>query len=174
MMIRRHRAVLVLGWLVVMLVAGFAIVGHERTLREGEFVLLELTPVDPRSLMQGDFMRLGYAIDRQLATQQRQRDPEALPPLVHIVVDEQRRGRFLQVADWPAQEPEVLTLRLRRQSGQYSVGPDAFFFQEGTAERYEPARWGGFRVAANGHAILVSLHDEALEKLGTDPLPSEK
>ncbi|TVP90183.1 MAG: hypothetical protein EA348_06720 [Pseudomonadaceae bacterium] len=173
-MIRRHPGVLMFGWLLVILVAGYAIVGHERTLREGEFVLLELTPVDPRSLLQGDYMQLGFAIDRQLTNQQQRRETRALPPYVHIVVDDQRRGRFLQVADWPAQEPNVLTLRLRRQGGQYSVGPNGYFFQEGTAERYEPARWGGFRVAANGHAMLVSLHDEGLEALGADPAPSEK
>ena len=30
-------------------------------------MLLELAPVDPRSLIQGDYMRLDYAIARDLA-----------------------------------------------------------------------------------------------------------
>ncbi|SDU14609.1 GDYXXLXY domain-containing protein [Halopseudomonas salegens] len=124
---RRHPGVMVVGWLLVMLVAGFAIYGHERTLREGEFVLLELAPVDPRSLMQGDYMQLSFAIDRQLADQQRSREVRALPPFAHIHVDEQRRGRFLQLSDLPARESEVVTLRLRRNSGQYSVGPNGYF-----------------------------------------------
>ena len=32
----------------------------EQTLKDGQLVLLQLAPVDPRSLMQGDYMRLNY------------------------------------------------------------------------------------------------------------------
>ena len=34
----------------------------EQHLSNGEVVLLELAPVDPRSLMQGDYMRLRFAL----------------------------------------------------------------------------------------------------------------
>ena len=37
----------------------------EHAMSSGETVLLELAPVDPRSLMQGDYMRLSYALARQ-------------------------------------------------------------------------------------------------------------
>lgn len=42
------------------------------------------------------------------------------------------------------------------------LAPVDFFFQEGTAER---ARWGEFRVSADGKALLRHLRDEALEQL---------
>ena len=46
------------------------------------------------------------------------------------------------------------------------IGPDAFFFPEGTAERYEAAAWGEFRVADDGSALLTGLRDARLEPLG--------
>ena len=54
----------VLGMILV--VANFSIAGKERVLREGQTVLLQLAPLDPRSLIQGDFMALRHqALGRQ-------------------------------------------------------------------------------------------------------------
>ena len=39
-----------------------SILQKEELLSNGQLILLELVPVDPRSLMQGDYMRLRYAI----------------------------------------------------------------------------------------------------------------
>ena len=58
---RRHLAVL-LG-LVILLLVNRAIWDKEQQLRDGRVVLLALAPVDPRSLMQGDYMRLRYAVE---------------------------------------------------------------------------------------------------------------
>lgn len=57
------RTIVILLNLVLLL--GFfnwSVVQKEETLAKGRLVLLELAPVDPRSLMQGDYMRLNYAI----------------------------------------------------------------------------------------------------------------
>jgi hypothetical protein len=39
------------------------------------------------------------------------------------------------------------------------------FFEEGTADRYTAARYGEFRVAADGESILTGLRDRDLEAL---------
>ncbi|MGL5293385.1 MAG: GDYXXLXY domain-containing protein, partial [Aeromonas sp.] len=49
--------VLITG-LAILVAINIAVWHHERALSQGEVVLLELAPVDPRSLMQGDYMRL--------------------------------------------------------------------------------------------------------------------
>ena len=51
-------SVLVLG------VLNYGIYQKEQIKNQGDIVLLELAPVDPRSLMQGDYMRLRYAVER--------------------------------------------------------------------------------------------------------------
>src|SRR5690606_19512775 len=61
-----ERGGIVAAWLLVGVVVVHAVLGFERTLRDGQLVLLELAPVDPRSLMQGDYMALRFAVDAQL------------------------------------------------------------------------------------------------------------
>ena len=61
------RAGLVIGGLLLVLgVANLQIVQKERLLRDGDWASLALAPVDPRSLIQGDYMALDYAIARQV------------------------------------------------------------------------------------------------------------
>ncbi|MET0346848.1 MAG: GDYXXLXY domain-containing protein [Casimicrobiaceae bacterium] len=48
------------------------------------------------------------------------------------------------------------------------LGTNAFFFEEGTGDRYAGARYGEFRVAPDGEAILTGLRDGAL----TPPRPA--
>ncbi|GHU12428.1 membrane protein [Betaproteobacteria bacterium] len=150
--------------LLLTLAAAFAIVpalwavwDHERTLAEGEIVLLELAPVDPRSLMQGDYMALRFAIDRNL-------DDEA--DYAWLTLDPERRASLQQTS--PALPPPqgVLAMRIRKYQGHPTIGPNAFFFQEGTSERFDAAKWGEFRVAPNGKALLTHLRNEKLERLG--------
>ena len=46
----------------------YSIAQKERLLASGAVVFLELAPVDPRSLMQGDYMALRFAIADQIST----------------------------------------------------------------------------------------------------------
>jgi len=43
---------------------------------------------------------------------------------------------------------------------------NAWFFKEGTARLYEPARYGEFRVSPSGELLLVSMRDKDLGRLG--------
>lgn len=59
-------AIIIVATLVVVLLLFVkAVWDKESTIKEGKLVLLELAPVDPRSLMQGDYMQLNYAITRE-------------------------------------------------------------------------------------------------------------
>ncbi|MFZ2290550.1 MAG: GDYXXLXY domain-containing protein [Halopseudomonas yangmingensis] len=154
--------------LLVMLAALWAVTGHERTLREGQLVLLELAPVDPRSLMQGDYMALRFAVDRQLSAQSGwPEQPKAgVPRYAWLRLDEQRRAQLVAVDDQLPPPGDLLAMRVRRVEAGYSLGPNVFFFEEGQAEVFEAARWGAFRVAADGTALLTALYDQQLQVLG--------
>ena len=46
------------------------------------------------------------------------------------------------------------------------LGTNAYFFAEGTAERYTPARYGEFKLSREtGEAVLVGLRDAELNGL---------
>jgi uncharacterized membrane-anchored protein len=50
-------------------------------------------------------------------------------------------------------------------AGRPKFGTNAFFFEEGTADRYADARYGEIRVDAEGEAILTGLRDRDLRPL---------
>ncbi len=56
-------------------------------------------------------------------------------------------------------------LRYRLRGGEPKLATNAFFFEEGQAERYGTARYGEFRVGEDGESILTSLRDPALKPL---------
>jgi uncharacterized membrane-anchored protein len=150
------------GLLLALGVPNIAIVRKERLLASGTSILLELAPVDPRSLIQGDYMRLDYAITRTLE------GASEWPRDGHLVVrvDENGVGHFVRRhrADTPLANGERLVL-YRRRGGRVRVGTDAFHFQEGAAGRYETARYGELRVDDSGASVLVGLRDAARSPL---------
>uniref|UniRef100_UPI00194032D6 GDYXXLXY domain-containing protein n=1 Tax=Bordetella pseudohinzii TaxID=1331258 RepID=UPI00194032D6 len=58
---RRRAAVVLAGLALVLAVCNITIYQREQLLAHGQVAILELAPVDPRSLMQGDYMALRFA-----------------------------------------------------------------------------------------------------------------
>jgi uncharacterized membrane-anchored protein len=148
------RAVIAAGALLVLAAINASIYAKERVIREGELVFLELAPVDPRSLMQGDYMALRFVIAGEI-------DPAHSDRTVPVELDERRVARR---AGPDAADP--LRIRYRVRQGEIWLGTNAYFFEEGTAARYTGARFGEFRVDRRRHeAVLVGLRNAALERL---------
>ncbi len=151
------------GLALALLVPTGLIIQKERVLASGQTVLLELAPRDPRSLMQGDYMVLDYAISREQASAAAgQRDG-------HLVLrlDEQGVGHFVRFhsPDVPL-GPGEFKLQYRYRQHRLRLGAESFFFQEGHASRYEQARYGELRVAGSGSSVLVGLRDEQRAPMG--------
>ena len=83
-----------------------------------------------------------------------------------VRLDEQRVAHFQRLEKGAALSDKERRLRYRLRNGQVSFATDAFFFQEGHAERYVSARYGQFRMNAQGELLLVAMYDEALNRLG--------
>lgn len=158
-----RKAILLLAGLVILAFVNFGIYQHERLLTEGRIVLLRLSPVDPRSLMQGDYMRLNFEVADQAF------QPAASIPKAdgHVVVlpDSHGIGRFRRFGDGRPLAPGEIALRYRVRSGQPNFATDAYFFEEGRADHYARAAFGEFRVGADGEMILTGLRGPRLEKL---------
>ncbi|MGN5062436.1 GDYXXLXY domain-containing protein [Aeromonas sp. 6P] len=139
---------------------------YEHAMSSGEVVLLRLAPVDPRSLMQGDYMRLNYEIARELtsrdarATQNKGSDTLVIRLDAHQVATLVADGKPDRLAS------DERLLQVHQSERQWQIGPDAYFFEEGTGEQYETARYGEFRLQADGKTLLVGLRDEAYQPIG--------
>ncbi|MCC5883827.1 MAG: GDYXXLXY domain-containing protein [Halomonas sp.] len=164
--------VVVAATALILVLVNMAIWGKERHLAEGQAVYLELAPVDPRSLMQGDYMALNFEVGNRIRDalySARLEGGERQTANGHVVVRLDDRGIAHLQRLGSAEEAlggDEMPLRYRLRNGQVRFATDAFFFQEGHAERYEPARYGQFRVNERGEPLLVSLHNDELELLG--------
>ena len=155
------RALIAVGAAVVLAAVNLSILGKEAIKRDGAVVYLDLQPVDPRSLMQGDYMTLRFRLAQEIESRDRAGMREGEVGLAGVLVDEQRVGRLAQAGAAP-----TLRIRYRARKGRVWLGTNAFFFEEGSESRYAPARYGEFRVdAASGEAVLVGLRDAMLKAL---------
>ena len=173
-------ASVLLGTVLVLGVANVAIVQKERILSDGQTVLLELAPVDPRSLMQGDYMSLNFALSQNLSALSWGLPKDVLAKMdaqqwvvVAVKLDEnkvaQLKGVYLEqdgqerlwTEEGPVAEPsDVMRLRMRRHRSNWTPGTDAWFFAEGSADRFDAARYGEFAVVEGGQSLLRAMLDE--------------
>ena len=146
--------------LLILAVSALTVWRFEQTLASGQTLIFELAPVDPRSIMQGDYMALAYAIDREL------RDDAGKFKYVWFSLSDQGIANLHSLSNDLPQQQGLIGVLLRQRDGIYSVGPNGFFFAEGTAAVYEAARYGQFKVDSSGKALLTGLLDEDLQLLG--------
>ena len=154
---------------IVLIAVNYSIFKKERHLSEGRVVYLELAPVDPRSLMQGDFMALRFRVAEQvrqalpkLEKRRRwQHDIDAQDGYAVVVLDQRGVASFKRLA---LSDSELL-LRYRVRNNAVKFATNAFFFQEGTAQVYTSARFGQFRVDNSGELLLAGMYDKYLVRL---------
>jgi uncharacterized membrane-anchored protein len=161
-----RKAIAVAAGLLVLVAVNWNIHGREQLLAQGRVVLLELAPLDPRSLMQGDYMALRFMVEGMARGDLGKQAEDG-----HIVVKLAERGvgKFVRRdADEPLAADEA-RLRYRVREGKVKFATNAFFFQEGTARIYERARYGEFRVAPNGDLLLTHMIGANFERLGPPP-----
>jgi uncharacterized membrane-anchored protein len=145
--------------------ANVAIWQKEDLIAQGQPVFVELAPVDPRSLMQGDFMRLNFRLPVDTQGELEQLLTRKRP---HAVARRDARGvaTLLRIdAGGTALAADELRIELTPKNGRWILVTDAWFFKEGDGERWSRARYGEFRVAADGRALLVGMADADLRRI---------
>jgi len=155
---------LALAALAGLLMVNMGIAQKERLIASGEPLFVELAPVDPRSLMQGDFMRLNYDILSRSGEPAPR--PGAQRPLLVLERDALGVGRFVRrFEDGATLAPNERLLELSPKDGRWTVVSDAWFFKEGEGMRWQGARYAELRVLPDGRALLVGLRGPELQPL---------
>ncbi|MHB8707992.1 MAG: GDYXXLXY domain-containing protein [Desulfuromonadales bacterium] len=161
-----RKAILLVAAAIVLVLVNVSIWQREALITSGRTVLLELAPVDPRSLMQGDYMALRFKVANDAFPQGQIKGLK--DGRVVLAVDSRDVGTFRRFDDGGAAADEAL-LRYRIRNSQPKFATNAFFFQERQGEFYREARYGEFRVSPDGEAILVALRGAELQTLGPQP-----
>jgi uncharacterized membrane-anchored protein len=146
--------------LLVLVAVNLLIVTKEDTLARGHTMLLRLAPVDPRSLIQGDYMVLRYTMAREIPAAQLEDKGCIVVSLAENDVAKfvrVHKGESLQTGDH---------LLFYRSRGGLRLGAESFMFQEGDADLYSKARYGELKVDKSGASVLVGLRGDDFKPLG--------
>ncbi|MCK6508619.1 GDYXXLXY domain-containing protein [Myxococcota bacterium] len=157
---------------VALVVPNWLIFQKEQLLREGKSVYLRLAPVDPRSLMQGDYMILRYQISEQA-----ERQHKRLPPSGRLVlsVDAQGVGSFRRLdSGSETLAANEIFFQYKFRKNRVQLGAESFFFQEGRATWYDRARYAELKVTSAGNAVLVGLCNDDLRRIVAPKRPSAR
>jgi uncharacterized membrane-anchored protein len=124
--------IIVLNLIILLVYFNYSVVKKEELLKDGQLVLLKLAPLDPRSLMQGDYMALRYDISENI-------DYKNMPKRGYCVVRIDLCGvaktvRF-QEDIVPLNKGEILIKYNAPNRWNVNIGAESFFFQEGQAEK---------------------------------------
>lgn len=150
--------------LVILMGVNVSIWHKEQLLAHGKTVFLALAPVDPRSLMQGDYMALRFALEQDIAPQLPHDKTQNADGYVVVNINAQGVGEFAQLqANLPSSlSSQQIALRYRVREGKIKFATNAFFFEEGQADVYAQAKYGEFKVADDGELLLTDLRGENL------------
>lgn len=163
------------AWLGILIFANYNIVKFEGVLNQGKPIILKLAPVDPRSLMQGDFMALNYeiltSVRETLTSEDAYNENKQEKEKAYLLVkyDKHNVAVFCRLEENVPQqfngcEPNIyLPLNL---SSYWSpqLPTHSYFFSEGKGAYYAKAQYGEYRFK-DGTALLFRLLDENLNPL---------
>lgn len=157
-------ALIAMGVVLVSLAAGQAVRASEKLLAEGRRIYIPLRPVDPRSLVQGDYMALAFDTGA-LPDPGRAGDGRALsgPHVAVAAIDARGVAKFVALDAPPAQGQVPVQIRVKNR--RWFVGSDAWYFEEGRAQDYGGAKFGQFRLGEDGRLLLTGMADENLRPL---------
>lgn len=156
---------------VILAIINFSIYSKEQHLKLDSSIYLQLVPVDPRSLMQGDYMALRFVVANKLShALLKKADPQSIKNKltthngkVVVKLDKKRIATFLRIYQGEALQANELILNYRVRNNKIKFASNAFFFEEGTAEAYAQARYGEFKVDPQGGLLLKAMFTRQLK-----------
>lgn len=154
-MTRLKKGIILLNLLAFLTFMVYAVWQKETILKEGKLISLKLAPIDPRSLLQGDYMELRYEIVPRFSILK----DMPLRGFIIVTLDSnglasykrwQKNSSPLGSDEWPIEYT-------RTTPSELNIGAPAYFFEEGMQKKYSNATYGLLRVDKKGRSVLVGL-----------------
>lgn len=152
-----------LNLVLVFIFFGVTVVKNENVLAKGQELYLSLYISDPRSLMQGDYMELRYALTEQI--RQKKTDKENGYAVVNVSDGSLIR---LQKDVVPVVKGEVAIRYVYDDKiwPKVMLSNHSFMFQEGNSHYYNGARYALVKVDKRGNIHVLHLCDSNKQILG--------
>ncbi|SPY33598.1 GDYXXLXY domain-containing protein [Pasteurella canis] len=151
------------------LATNYSIYKYEDILNTGEPIILKTAPLDPRSLMQGDYMSLNYEILQDIYNIWYE-DPSDGASFVYALLKRDELGITMLCrlqktvpTSFDGCTPDIY-LPINVAHWQPRLPSQDYFFAEGKGEYYAQAEYAEYRFK-NGKALLFQLLDKNLNPL---------
>ena len=134
----------------------------EQLLANGDVVKLELQPIDPRSMLQGDYLSLQYKISFPYRTDIEDPNREPRSGKVTVVIEPVGNGvyqfnRLAKPGDTLQPNERIITGRWNGYDQIY-YGIETYFVEEGKGiALQEKVKFAEIRLSRSGDALLVKL-----------------
>lgn len=161
-----RNATLFIATILIFIIFNAMIFQKQRLLRSGETVYFAITPSDPRSLMQGDYMAFRYRLSDEISNSHLTSAKNN--GYLVIAYDEQSVGHFVRFYDGKklAANEKLLKYRHDPQNlASYTIKPNSFFFQEKLAGDFQKAKYAIFHYQGEKDYLLVGLGDSDKKRI---------
>ncbi|WP_109059756.1 GDYXXLXY domain-containing protein [Aggregatibacter aphrophilus] len=163
--------------LLILIPLNYKVQQFEDVLATGKPVVLKIAPVDPRSLMQGDYMALSYAILNDIRANlnesedgvilaKEKKHPSKVYALIHQ--DEQGVATLCRVEDSLPNDFKDCVANVYLPVNNFKWLPELpsqeYFFAEGKGQHYAQAEYAEYRFK-DGILLLARLLDKDLKAL---------
>ena len=153
---------------------------RDQLILTGKEIMLELAPVDPLSLLQGQYLIIDFKLeDAEIEFDENKINSEKVSygyrhHRIVLSYNESGVAKFNRFEDDQPLNSDELLFKVRRATRRNNtkyfykidVSQNSFLIEENTEKKYEEkAKYGVFRVGPDGDYVLVDLADKDLNKL---------
>ncbi|WP_314295144.1 GDYXXLXY domain-containing protein [Fusobacterium periodonticum] len=182
---KMKKILIVVNIVLLFVITGFSAQKEESYKKLDSYFYLELRPVDPRSLLQGDYMTLNYDILDQTTEfiynnrtyiydgenenevdeiRELRKLADAKRAYIAIRLDENKVAKFVKLTKEKTDEKDLFFIAYKSDGYNVDINVNSYLFQEGTGDKYENARYA--KVVLVGNKLrLIDLRDKDFKEI---------
>lgn len=150
------KLLVVLNLILLIVVFGYSVIKEENNLKKNTFYI-KTSPVDPRSLIQGDYMVLNYNITDSARIEA----VNIRKGYIRIKINDLKIAEFIRVdKEYMPPSNNEISIQFQKNSSNIDIGVNSYLFQEGTGNKFQKAQYAEVIELKNGKLRLKSLLDK--------------
>ena len=182
---KMKKILIVVNIVLLFVITGFSAQKEESYKKLDSYFYLELRPVDPRSLLQGDYMTLNYDITDKardfiynnrsyIYDGENENEVEEIRELrklanakkayIAVRLDKDRVARYVKITKEKTDEKDLLFIAYKTNGFNVNINANSYLFQEGTGDKYQNARYSKVVLVGN-NLRLIDLRDKDFKEI---------
>ena len=179
------KILLIINIVILFVVTGFSANKEESYKKLDSYFYLELTPVDPRSLLQGDYMTLNYDITDKASDfiynnrtyiydgeneneveeiRELRKLADAKRAYIAVRLDENKVAKFVKITKEKTDEKDLLFIAYKTDGFNVDINASSYLFQERTGDKYQNTRYSKVVLVGN-NLRLIDLRDKDFKEI---------